>query len=144
VETRKHQVVTLTQLVLVVDDTKIARQGTALTLREFFSYRIDKAVDGYAAIDSLRNRNYAAVLMDCDMPGMSGFECTQQIRELEKHSGKRTPVIGMSAGTTSDVRERCLKSGMDDYLDKGCSIYDLRRTMLKWTKKSIEENHASF
>ncbi len=124
---------TMTLLVLVVDDTKIARQGTALTLRDLFPCQIDEAVDGFAAIDSLKNRSYAVVLMDCDMPGMTGFECTKQIRELEKQSGKRTPVIGMSAGTTSDVRERCLKSGMDDYVDKGCTIDDLRRTLLKWT-----------
>ncbi len=125
--------ITMTQSVLVVDDTKIARQGTALTLRQLFSFEIDEAVDGYAAIDSLKNCDYAVILMDCDMPGMSGFECTERIRELEQHTGKRTPVIGMSASTSSDVRERCLKSGMDDYLDKGCTIDVLRSTVLKWT-----------
>src|ERR1700722_9639044 len=116
----------MTQLVLVVDDVSVARQGTVMVLRLLFRYAVDEAVDGFSAIDKIRNRNYAAILMDIDMPEMDGYECTKQIREMEKLADRRTPIIGMTAHVGNDVREKCLASGMDDYLDKAYRISDLR------------------
>lgn len=120
------------QVILVVDDTRIAREGAVLTLRHLLGFQVDEAADGLAALEKVKTNMFAAILMDCDMPRMSGFECTAQIRELEKLTGSHMPIIGMTASTERDIRENCLKAGMDDYLDKACSNEKLRETLAKW------------
>jgi CheY-like chemotaxis protein len=123
--------------VLVVDDTSIMRQATAMTLRHSLGCEVDEAVDGFAAIDKIKSGTYAAVLMDCEMPRMDGLECTAQIRELEKLACRRIPIIGMSASTARDIRESCLNAGMDDYLDKSFSPEELRKVLAKWLIRSV-------
>jgi CheY-like chemotaxis protein len=132
----------MTDFVLVVDDTQIARCATALTLRRLFNYEVIEADSGYSAIEILKDRSCAAILMDCEMPGMNGFQCTQQIRELDRLTGAHTPIIGLTAITYGDIREKCLQAGMDDYLDKGCSNEELHNTILKWFCAMAPENRA--
>jgi CheY-like chemotaxis protein len=120
------------KVILVVDDDMIVRTSTTLLVRHLFGFETNEAVDGLSAIERVKSSSYAAILMDCQMPHMDGFECTMKIRELEMLAGSRTPIIGLTACTDIDIRERCLKAGMDDYLEKSYSQEALVQTLAKW------------
>jgi CheY-like chemotaxis protein len=120
------------RVILVVDDNTIVRQGTAIALRVVLGFEAEEAADGFAALEKMKTNTFAAILMDCEMPNMDGFQCTAQIRELEKLSGDKIPIIGMTASVAPDIRESCLKAGMNDYLDKSCSNEKLQEVLVKW------------
>lgn len=107
-------------VVLVVDDEKINRVGTTLTVQNI-GYATDEATNGKDAIKKLNENKYSAVLMDLQMPGMSGFECAEQIRTIEMGSGKRIPIIAFSAMSENNIEQKCLDAGMDAFLDKACA-----------------------
>lgn len=110
--------------VLVVDDTEICRMGTALMLDQL-GFCCELAHNGFDALDKLKPGKYAAVIMDYEMPGMNGAECTKEIRRLETLANTRLPVIGMTSNDSADVRKKCLDSGMDAVLTKDCRTKDL-------------------
>lgn len=95
--------------ILVVDDTPVTRQGTALIVT-CFGYEVGEAGDGEAALLRLSTGDYGAVLMDYNMPRMNGLECTAKIRELEKGTGKRIPIIGISASQESEVVSQIMRT----------------------------------
>ncbi|EIC23565.1 response regulator, partial [Thiorhodovibrio frisius] len=70
------------------------------------------------------------VLMDVQMPGMNGYDATSQIRARE--SGRRVPIIALTAGTLKGEKERCLQAGMDDYLVKPIDIDALHAALVRW------------
>jgi CheY-like chemotaxis protein/HPt (histidine-containing phosphotransfer) domain-containing protein len=87
--------------------------------------------DGQEALDVLATQQFAAVLMDCHMPGMDGFEATQELRRIEA-GGRRTPVIAMTAGVLTEDRQRCLDAGMDDFVAKPIDVDALDRALDTW------------
>lgn len=110
--------------VLVVDDTEICRMGTALMLDQL-GFRCELAHNGFDALDLFKPGKYAAVIMDYEMQGMTGAECTSEIRRLESANGRRLPVIGMTSNDSLEVRNKCLSGGMDAVLAKDCRTKDL-------------------
>lgn len=122
---------TLSLRILVVDDMPIVSQGTALML-ESMGYEVDQAESGAEAIELFKSTKYAAIIMDFNMPLMNGFECTAQIRRLET-TDQRVPIICMSStGREADMKEQCLAAGLDDFLDKDCTLAELTATLLHW------------
>ena len=117
--------------ILIVDDMPIVSHGTALML-ESIGYDADQAASGAAAIELFKSTEYAAIIMDFNMPGMNGFECTAKIRELENGTGSRIPIICMSSENEPGMKERCLAANLDDFLDKECSVAALTATLLHW------------
>lgn len=104
--------------VLLVEDyaPNVLVAGTFL---EGFGYDYDVASNGLEAIEKVKAKRYAVVLMDVQMHGMNGLEATQTIREFEQESDHpRVMIIGMTAHALTGDRERCLASGMDDYIAK--------------------------
>jgi|SRR5580704_11592476 CheY-like chemotaxis protein len=67
---------------------------------------------------------YDIVFMDCQMPEMNGYEATRGIRELEQ-SGRRVPIVALTAEAVQDCRDKCFQAGMDDFLPKPVKIEDL-------------------
>ncbi|WP_372728932.1 response regulator [Nocardioides sp.] len=118
--------------VLVVEDNPI-NQLVAVGLVEHLGYDVDTAHDGAEAVRILRGDHpYAAVLMDCRMPEMDGYEATRTIRSNEP-DGRRVPIIAMTASALQGDRERCLASGMDDFLPKPIDPHALARVLTRWT-----------
>jgi len=89
---------------------------------------VDCAGDGRAALERLAARDYALVLMDCQMPVLDGYEATAEIRAR----GLRVPVVAMTAHAMKGDRERCLEAGMDDYLAKPLRPEDLDAVLERW------------
>jgi CheY-like chemotaxis protein len=101
--------------VLVVDDNAINRK-VAVTLLEHLGYQADTANDGVEALEKLGAGRYDAVLMDCQMPRMDGYEATAAIRNLPV--GAAIPIVAVTASAMSSDRDRCLAAGMDDFITK--------------------------
>jgi two-component system, sensor histidine kinase and response regulator len=117
-------------LVLVVEDNDINR-AVALRTLERLGYRAAGARNGVEAVETFAPETYAAVLMDCQMPVMDGYEATARLRAAE--AGRRpTPILAMTAGALVGDRERCLAAGMDDYISKPVSFEDLATALRRW------------
>jgi len=104
---------------LLAEDNPINQKVTVAMLTSG-GYRVDVVPDGSAAVEAVTTHHYDLVLMDCQMPVMSGYEATVAIRAQEG-TGRHIPIIAMTAGARSEDRERCLASGMDSYLGKPVS-----------------------
>ncbi len=116
--------------VLLAEDNKV-NQLVARLLLEKLGCRVDVVENGVDACTAVQRKSYDLVLMDCQMPVMSGFEATQHIRDLEQ-SGRRTPIIALTAGVLQEERERCYASGMDDFLSKPLSPKELENALERW------------
>ena len=114
--------------ILLVEDSPLNQQITLKQL-EALGYSADVAANGLEALAALDRTAYEIVLMDCQMPDMDGYETTWQIRDREKaqeqSSKPRTYVIALTANTKPQDRERCLSSGMDDYVSKPVQLTEL-------------------
>jgi len=116
--------------VLVVEDNPVNQKVAALML-ERLGYNVDVAGDGFEAVTALDLIPYAAVIMDCQMPGMDGFDATAEIRRRE--AGRRhTVIIAMTASAMEEDRDRCLRAGMDDYIAKPVRPEKLAAALEHW------------
>ncbi|MDR0521303.1 MAG: response regulator [Planctomycetaceae bacterium] len=122
----------LPQRILLVEDVKI-NVLVAAGMIQAMGHQLDVAENGLAALDKMRDGDYDIVLMDCQMPEMDGYQCTAEIR-----SGRAgvlnpsVPIIAMTAHAMSGDREKCLESGMDDYVSKPIDAELLAKAIQKW------------
>jgi len=122
----------LTQVrVLVVEDNP-ANQMVAVAMLKRLGLRSDVVGDGAEAVAAVARVPYDAVLMDCQMPVLDGFEATRQIRAEASADHPRLPIIAMTANALEGERERCLAAGMDGYLAKPIHLTDLAQTLRRW------------
>ena len=104
------------RILLAEDD--LVNQRLALRLLERLGHTTAVATNGHEALAALEDEEFDLILMDVEMPGMSGFEATRLIREQEITTGKHLRIVALTAHAMSGDRERCLEAGMDDYLLK--------------------------
>jgi signal transduction histidine kinase/CheY-like chemotaxis protein len=116
--------------VLVVEDNA-ANLKVAVRMIERLGYRAEVASSGSEAVAMLGRAEYDAVLMDCQMPELDGYEATRQVRRNE-HNGRRVPIIAMTAAAQSGDRERCLAAGMDDYISKPVKLHVVAAVLERW------------
>ena len=85
---------------------------------------------GEIALEKIAEQDFDVVFMDCQMPGMDGFEATRLIRERE--TDQRLPVIALTANAMEGDREKCLAAGMDDYLAKPVNQDQIKAVLDRW------------
>jgi signal transduction histidine kinase/DNA-binding response OmpR family regulator len=145
------------QRILIVEDNLI-NQTLAVRMAEKLGYQPDVVDNGKDAIDALASKEYALILMDCQMPVMDGFETTRHIRERERSlvtgqssdhapnssdsspmttdqlpmTRRHVPIIAVTANAMQGDREHCLAAGMDDYLAKPIQLDVLRAMLHRW------------
>ncbi len=119
--------------VLLVEDNAVNRQ-VALRLLSLVGLSFDVAENGRQAVERLTAGCYDAVLMDCQMPIMDGYNATRAIRKLEAEGQRQghIPIIAMTANAMVGDREKCLAAGMDDYMSKPLNRALLEQTLRKW------------
>ena len=120
--------------VLLAEDEPVNRE-VSLALLNDVGLDVDVAEDGQAAVAMARQRDYALILMDMQMPNLDGIDATRLIRLLPGHA--RTPIVAMTANAFDEDRQVCLAAGMDDHIGKPVDPAILFRTLLKW----LEQDH---
>jgi signal transduction histidine kinase/CheY-like chemotaxis protein/HPt (histidine-containing phosphotransfer) domain-containing protein len=110
--------------ILLVEDSR-ANQQVALAILNEHSHQIVTAMNGEQAVTLFDSQEFDLVLMDVQMPTMDGYQATAAIRAKEDGTGRRTPIIAMTAHALKGDRERCLAAGMDDYVSKPIRREDL-------------------
>jgi two-component system, sensor histidine kinase and response regulator len=101
---------------LLVEDNAV-NQLVASRMLQRLGFTVEFATDGKKAVDMVAANRYDLVFMDCQMPVMDGYQATEQIRRTEPH-GRHTVIVAMTANAMQSDRQRCLDSGMDDYVSK--------------------------
>jgi signal transduction histidine kinase/ActR/RegA family two-component response regulator len=117
------------QEVLLVEDNPVNQTVIEAMLRSL-GYRVELVGDGAQAVQHFDPQRFAAVLMDCRLPVMDGYEATRQIRRQAPQCA--TPIIALTANALQGDREACLQAGMNDYLAKPFKRADLERVLLRW------------
>jgi len=120
--------------VLMVEDNPV-NMLIAATLLEQWGLRVEQATDGQQAVQAVQRRAregrmFDAVLMDVQMPLMSGHEATRVLRR--EYSTERLPIIALTAAALVSERDQALAAGMNDFLTKPIDAERLRRTLLRW------------
>lgn len=103
--------------ILVVDDTELCRLATSLLLSQA-GLSSHQSTNGSEAISRFKSGRYGAVIMDFNMPDMTGAQCTQIMRSIERSTGRHVPIVGLTASYSPEIRKLCLAAGMDEVLDK--------------------------
>lgn len=121
--------------VLVAEDNPVNQELT-LSLLELAGCTVTLTSNGQEALDACKLDNFDVVLMDCQMPGMDGYEATEAIRRFEAGQGKaRVPIIALTANAVDGDREKCIAAGMDDYLSKPFTRQQLGEMLTKWSSQ---------
>jgi len=121
--------------VLLVEDSQINLE-VAVAMLESLGCTVETAENGYAALDRHASGEFGLIFMDCQMPEMDGFDATVEIRRREAISGRRTPIVALTASVIGG-RERCLAAGMDDYLAKPFTREQIKAMLTTWLDPSV-------
>lgn len=119
------------RLILLAEDHPL-NQKVALLLLEKMGFDAHVVQNGEQAVKAASRNNYDAILMDCHMPEMDGFDATRAIRRSEEGSGRHVPIIAVTALAMAGDRERCLAAGMDDYITKPIDKDALHCKLVYW------------
>jgi len=121
-------------LALLVEDNAVNAMVAEASLKQF-GVAVQLAEDGPAALVWLAEHEPDVVLLDCQMPGMDGYEVASRIRELEARTGRRrVPIVALTANAHPQARAHCLAAGMDDHLGKPFHRHDLARVLSAYLK----------
>ncbi|MDK2826182.1 MAG: two-component system, sensor histidine kinase and response regulator [Methanolobus sp.] len=93
---------------------------------------IYKAKNGKEAVELFKEWHPDLILMDIQMPEISGYDATSMIRDIERTTGTHTPIIALTAGTFKGEKEKCLENGLDDYVPKPIVLETIRHVCEKW------------
>lgn len=114
--------------ILVADDNEI-NQVVACKFLQKLGYEVEVVRNGREAVDSLARATYDAVLMDCEMPEMDGYQATRTIRKSEQGRAQHMPIIALTGKASSDDESFCKEAGMDAVITKPVTLAVLRLTL---------------
>jgi CheY-like chemotaxis protein len=117
--------------VLLVEDNPVNQTVIEAMLRSL-GFTVSVAVDGAQAVRSAESLMFEAILMDCRLPVMDGYEATREIRKLP--GCDNVPIIALTANALQGDREACLTAGMNDYLAKPFKRNDLQQILQRWVQ----------
>ncbi|MES2582722.1 MAG: EAL domain-containing protein [Pseudomonadota bacterium] len=117
--------------ILIVEDNRTS-QTIASGMLEMMGCKSEVAANGRIAVQAFKRKSWDVILMDCNMPEMDGFQATAVIRGLETDSGRRVPIVAMTANTQPVDIEKCLSAGMDDHLSKPLTLGNLTARLQRW------------
>jgi signal transduction histidine kinase/DNA-binding NarL/FixJ family response regulator/HPt (histidine-containing phosphotransfer) domain-containing protein len=132
--------------VLLVEDNPVNLM-VGQRLLSVLGTHCDSATNGEAALLRMQASRYDLVLMDCQMPVMDGYTATRRWREHEAAggTGRRLPIVAMTANAMAGDRQKCLDAGMDDYLAKPVTRGELERCLFHWQQMALQmaqQNHG--
>ncbi|MCY4329227.1 MAG: response regulator [Endozoicomonadaceae bacterium] len=128
-----------TTLLLVEDN--LVNQKVAQAMLGKLKLKADVANNGREALEAISKKAYDVVFMDCQMPEMSGYEATANIRQQEAETpDKHLTIIAMTANAMEGDREKCLEAGMDDYISKPIKLDVLKAALDKWLSNADVNN----
>ena len=122
--------------VLLVEDNPVNQEFASLLLQNL-GCDVVLASDGFSALEAAKEMRFDIIFMDCQMPGMDGFEATEKIRKMEANPAlkmKHTPIIALTAHATAGYRDLCIAKGMDDYLSKPFNSQQIVEKLERWIK----------
>jgi signal transduction histidine kinase/DNA-binding NarL/FixJ family response regulator len=117
--------------VLVADDHPV-NLAVALAILQDLGYSGETVTSGSEALNALADRPFDALLLDCEMVGLDGYETCRALRRRQEGTGRRLPVIALTAYAMPGDREKCLAAGMDDYLSKPFRSAELAGMLDRW------------
>ncbi|MCP5467681.1 MAG: response regulator [Deltaproteobacteria bacterium] len=132
--------------ILLAEDN-LVNQKVAYNLLTEEGYDIVIANNGHEVLDLLKKDKFDLILMDIQMPEMSGMEATQAIRQEEQETGKHIPIIAVTAHAMKGDREKCLDAGMDDYISKPVNprqLYDVIKNFNQGNAKQSATQTQSY
>ena len=127
--------------VLIVDDNEV-NLLVAQRMLEQLGYDVETTASGEEAIEANEKEDYTAILIDSQMPGMSGNQATRIIREREGDK-RHTPIIALTANAMTEDRERAFAAGVDDYLSKPVFVEELEASLRRVLSGSVEVANLS-
>lgn len=132
--------------ILLAEDSPI-NQKVAVNQLHSLGFKVDVVANGQEALDLLEKVPYDIILMDCQMPILDGYNASRQIRDREAAPNYKFPkliIIAMTANAMQEDRDRCLDSGMDDFLSKPVRKEDLARKLDYWNQIISEKDDVNF
>jgi CheY-like chemotaxis protein len=126
---------------LLVEDHPVSAM-LAMRFLTQLGFNVDSVSDGTGAVERVLSQPYDLVFMDCDLPGLSGFDATEIIRRDERRLGRRTPIVALTAGATPREREHCLAVGMDDFIAKPVSAQKLAEAVQRLATSAVAPDRA--
>jgi PAS domain S-box-containing protein len=122
--------------ILLAEDS-LVNQKVAINQLQSLGYQTDIAANGKEVLDLFFQIHYDIILMDCQMPILDGYSTSRQIRALEAaddYTKSKAIIIALTANAMQEDRDRCLASGMDDYLSKPIRKEDLGKKLASWSE----------
>ncbi len=116
---------------LLLAEDNVINQMVAVAILSKAGYEVDAVRNGVQAVAAATRQHYDAILMDCQMPQMNGYQATAAIR-LQEGVARHTPIIALTAGARDEDRDHCLRVGMDEYLAKPLHKEPLLAMLREW------------
>ncbi|MEX8520317.1 MAG: ATP-binding protein [Leptothrix sp. (in: b-proteobacteria)] len=116
--------------ILLVEDDPVNQEVSIDLLRGVIGFDVDLAQNGREAVDRVKHKDYALILMDMRMPEMDGIEATRGIRQLPGR--QHVPIIAMTANVFSEDQTKCMLAGMNAFISKPVDTLALFKTLLHW------------
>jgi len=129
-------------LVLIAEDHPTNRNLLARLLA-LLGYASEAAENGREALEKWNSARYGAILTDCNMPEMDGYELARAVRARESGGRSRIPIIACTANALAGETERCLEAGMDDFVAKPVELEALARAMERWLPLTAADRRAA-